>query len=302
VVRVWDPPIVLTPVPSTPEEESVTFPFQENLPVETIAAPGFVPSAPYSPQTTINQPGSFPGPSRRPNSPVQTNSPYDEKPKSDLAASGDFSPRATITLGNSIYTASVLQDPAYVVVGTHTLQAGGPSVVIAGATVSFGQNGRLNVGTSETFNLGHAPMPTTVLQINGKPVTVAVSTSDSNQQDSLVIGAVTLKPGSPATLVNGQLLSFGLDGVLYEGTKSIATISQNSLATNRPSVTANKSGTSERSLTGLLPFGDNDLDNPRPATSGRKKKSGAGRLSDILPSTLTFFGLVVGAWLRLCIC
>jgi hypothetical protein len=159
---IWDPPLVLDPTAYVPES-SITVKPEEHIPKEnTRAVPGLVFSSPTIPAT--------------PNSRLDVASPL------QTGFSRDDAPVALFTVGADTITASILPDESNVLVGSHTLQVGGPPFTTAGVTVSFGRNGRLEV-------------------VRPAPITAAKTISYSPVKDS---GAVELSLAAGTTILSDR--------------------------------------------------------------------------------------------------
>jgi hypothetical protein len=292
---VWDPPITFPttteiPLPIITPMSAHSYPDQKNTPMPgpTIFDPNAIPIMTVIDSYHIPSPNIV-GPKGNAYPNPQSKAPVGLDPSTPK----DIAQLAVVTVGNALVTASLLQNSAHVQFGSHILTAGGAALVTNDITISYSQHGRLDVGSTEAYYLGRGPAPTTVLSINGKPVTIAIDAGGPQQRGSLVIGTITLKPDDPASLINGQLLSYGTDGNLYQGTKTVASISWNSLAMNSLSDSKSASSRGSQSLEGSE--GSRGFDGP--LSSRKRKKSGARRLVDTLPDVLTLFGFILGAWL-----
>ncbi|KAK6388661.1 hypothetical protein LTR65_007334 [Meristemomyces frigidus] len=105
---------------------------------------------------------------------------------------------AVLALGGTTVTASELSGQSgVVVIGDKTLSAGGPAVTT---------DGHVKQQPTEA-----------VLTINNTPVT-AVSLSNGD----VLIGSYTLSAGGPAIETDGQVVSYGLGGVVVDGTSTVS--------------------------------------------------------------------------------
>ncbi|MCJ1409061.1 hypothetical protein MMC19_003138 [Ptychographa xylographoides] len=109
-----------------------------------------------------------------------------------VITSGIVYPSAIIIAGQTV---SAVGSSA-VVVGTQTLTAGQPAVTISGVPFSLGPSGL--VAGSSTIAL---PTPSSYVVIASETIDLASS--------DVVVGGVTLTPGSPATTISGVLVSLG---------------------------------------------------------------------------------------------
>jgi hypothetical protein len=108
---------------------------------------------------------------------------------------------AVITLGRSVFTASALPDTSYVVFGSQTLQAGGPALVTAGQTVSYGTDGGLRVGKSSSIFFRTAAQA----QLSGNTEDISGDSPNVSNKGTASIGT------GPQTRIGSSSFE-GLDG------------------------------------------------------------------------------------------
>ncbi|MCJ1317982.1 hypothetical protein MMC15_003309 [Xylographa vitiligo] len=106
-----------------------------------------------------------------------------------------------ITIGPSVYTASL---SAFFIIGTRTLQPGGPALTISGTVLSLFSSATALLLAGSTIPLSPplSTAPPAVLTLGA-----ATYTASTNAAGNLVIGTQTLVPGGQPLTISGTVLS-----------------------------------------------------------------------------------------------
>jgi hypothetical protein len=149
IMRVWDPPVAYDPTPFV-KPATITVPPRRSSGFST-PTPGFVSTSYDSPAMT-DVPRPPDGAGRRPGLTQEAH---------DIPIHSEDSQRpnsvAIITMGDSKITASMFDQGASAQFGLQTLKRGGPPLITAGATISLGENGRLDLGSGSVIYLATKP-------------------------------------------------------------------------------------------------------------------------------------------------
>jgi len=147
-----------------------------------------------------------------------------------------------------------------------------------------------SAGSRSPNSHGTPPTKSTpiVIVISGTPYTAVLGTDKSQNGFSLVLGTLTLKAGHTTALSDGQFLSYGTQGDLYLGSKTLDSVEWSPLVT-----TFNESNSRGSTLTLSKPEQSRGFYEPY---SQRSKKSEAASRGIILQVVLTLLGFMMGAW------
>lgn len=123
---------------------------------------------------------------------------------SNVQASAD-----AITIDGTVYSTSALPDHAdAVVLAGHTLSKGGPAATIDGQVVTYGPNG---------ISVENSPASITV---NGE---VYSASTLPDQSDAVLIAGHTLSKGGPAATIDGQVVTYGPNGISVVNSAAMVT-------------------------------------------------------------------------------
>ena len=141
-----------------------------------------------------------------------------------------------LTVGQNTITAN---PQGQFVVGTQTLQPGGPAIIVDGSTLSLGPSGSIAIVNGVTQTLANAPFITAppVLTAGDKAITATVIGGSTQ----FVFGGQTLAPGAAIT-VDGTTFSMPADGqgrtIIVNGATSTFAPGQSVLPIGNQGVTA----------------------------------------------------------------
>ena len=159
-------------------------------------------------------------------------------------------PPVQITVGSHTYTAN---PSSRFVIGTQTLEAGGPAITHDGHTISLRPSASDIIVDSSTVSIVYPPIITfapndaPVLTINSHPVT-------ANSDSEYVIDSQTLVPGSPAITISGSRVSLAPSAtnvVVGTSTEPLGSIIMSGFG---PSTIAGSTGRVNSSTTGAVAF------------------------------------------------
>jgi hypothetical protein len=180
---IWDPPMVMDPT-SVLRPASITIKTKHN-PEETLAAaPGMPISTPNSPPTLFPTP-QLTSALQTGLSPLDSIHPLGSLPLGSRppGSQSDISSVALIKVGADTITASISPDQSNIKIGSHSLHLGDLPLVTAGATFSFGTNGRLEVIQSHRATADRTVPRSTKAPTNhgtGRPSSEALQNGSGN--------------------------------------------------------------------------------------------------------------------------
>ncbi|KAF2232791.1 hypothetical protein EV356DRAFT_534306 [Viridothelium virens] len=146
---------------------------------------------------------------------------------------------AILTIGSQVITASDLNGPDIVAIGSQILTQGSAAATIAGQAVSLGQNG-LVVGGTQTIPISALGSGTALLSASsgavfsiGSETITAVDPAGSS--GVVIIGSQTLTLGGADATISGQEVSLASGGIVLGGSSTIPlstipTVSTNAVA------------------------------------------------------------------------
>jgi hypothetical protein len=281
VVKAWDPPMGVDPTPLV-KSATMTAYSKAVLGTSAIPVPGSSFTNPMGPsRTAVPQSGEtlvFPPPGSPTTHQAHGNAGF------GVMNSHGLAPTAVITIGKDKITASILDDPNKVQIDSAIVSVGGPPLTTAGLTLSFGENGRLNLGPRTAIYL--APK-------SGTSGSVDLSAASAESHNAKLGATVNDRQGGHISsdandmLKGGTSVEFGsafasneVDEVsLIGGIDPMGEV-LSLLGPMRPSATGTR---------------DSGASRPSQGRSGRKKSAADGHI-DLPTRTIQILCFMIGLW------